>query len=221
MIFFFFRVRPRGEIARALGRSSSSVADKAYGLGLRSGIQQGYESIPTAAARLGYEIATLKRVLKWSNVPIVEPPGRTSGPTRKRNFCVEIEAATLAAQRWVASETVTAAARARGISGGALKRWLRQAGHRNTRVAGQVWRLPSALIDRVVRERRSSETCREAAARVGVREETMRDWLLRAGVRPGRSGTWQVPREVVDRVAAERIATSRVPSIRAKAASAA
>ena len=108
------------------------------------------------------------------------------------------------------TETVTAAAKRRGLRAITLAAWLREAQviPEPSRGSRRAHRVPSEVIDRVIQERRERRSrlrsVRSEAQRVGVSVSALLTWLKeeqvpRVGIRP-----WLVDPAVVDRIVAER-----------------
>lgn len=195
-------------IAAALRRTEKTTYWRVQQLGLALGPPQGYEYLTAAADRTGYETEQLRRILDWASVkirPVRARPSRRRGAhtgTRRRMFFVEIDAVDEAIAKWHRTENVAAAARDRGIGGDVLRAWLRLAGVPDEkRARKQHWRVESAVIDRVVAERRKLVSFSEAARRVGIDRSTLRLRLVRAGWTPG-GRRWLVDLEKVRAVVA-------------------
>lgn len=202
---------PPHVVARELGRSKGAVIQRATHLGLGRGVPQGYESIAQAAARTGLCEPTLRRVLLWAGVR--RRRTMSSGPRampRGSHTCVDPFDVDEAVARWLATETVTAAAKRRGLRAITLTAWLREAKviPEPSRGSRRAHRVPSEEIDRVIQERRERRarlrSVRSEAQRVGVSVSALLTWLReervpRVGKRP-----WLVDPAVVDRIVAER-----------------
>jgi phage antirepressor YoqD-like protein len=200
---------PIGDIATRLGRPEIGVYHRAaHILHLCVGAPQGLELLSHAAARTGYDCTSLRRVLRAAGVE-VHRPSRSRIGARGRRF-VDTYDVDRAVEAWLATEDVHVAARRHGQLGETVRRWLLDAiasGAKDIppppRRSRFRWRVPSAVIDRVVAERTACESVRAAAKRVGVDQATLSGWLVAAGVaRRGRF--WVLPAGLVDRVVAER-----------------
>jgi hypothetical protein len=143
------------------GRTPQSLYDRGVQLGLTAGCPEGFEYITDAADRTGYEVETLRNIMRWAGVrrrmAISDPSrrGKERPAAWHRHFVCPLEIDD-AVERWHATETVNGAARARGLTDMTLARWLTQAGVLEVRPKGAprvVRRVPSEVIDRVVAER--------------------------------------------------------------------
>lgn len=154
-------VSPRALRAAFRGRSWNAVYTRAYTLGLPMGVPQGLESVGRAATRCGFAHPTMVRVLEAAGV---RPRRAYGGPGSRDGYShtgklrggvryVDPADADHAVRRWLATETVSAAAAARGLPRPTLRTWLRAAGVLARGTMGRPQRLPSATIDRVVAAR--------------------------------------------------------------------
>lgn len=195
------------EIARALGRPPLSVYWKGRTIGLPAGLPQGTESLDAAAKRTGFATKQLRAILRRAHVRIRPWMSR---PGKPRTFgAVDPDAVDQAVEAFLELEVVNQAAVARGLLGATLGLWLRDAGHAPPPKKRARWRLPSAVIDRVIAARRGTETVRAAAIRVGVTRHSLAAWLRAAGVPRGPGRLWYVPRATVDALVAERRGSKR------------
>lgn len=208
---------PPHAVARELGRTKTAVLIRASHLGLERGVPSGFESMKQAALRTGLCEPTLRNVLRWAGVRRRRTMSRGPAATKRYSHtCVDPFDVDQAVARWVASETVNAAAKRRGLNAMTLATWLREAkviealpGRRSPH------RLSSEVIDRVVRERTENRaglrSVRSEAKRAGVSLSALLSWLKeeqvpRVGQRP-----WLVDPAVVDRIVAERLLRLRRP----------
>jgi hypothetical protein len=147
-------------IAERMGRTPGSVYDHALAIGLRVAVPRGFECLTLAAERSGFARESLRAVLRWAGVKIhrnlSDPAARKKMPKWHRHY-VDPLAVDDAIARWMKTETLLAAAKARGLHDFVLKRWLVEAGIIEPRPPGSRrlrWRIPTETIDRVIMERR-------------------------------------------------------------------
>jgi hypothetical protein len=142
------------DLAVRLKRPHSGVYAHALAIGLSSGPPEGAEPISRAAKRCGFSDATMRRILRASDVPLkVVPTQVPTAKTKLRKRFVDRFAADAAVTAWLQSEYVGQAARARGLYRVTLHRWLRNAGvGGRPKRAWKHWRVPTETIDRVVAE---------------------------------------------------------------------
>lgn len=135
------------ELASYLRRPLQAVYRRAARLGLTT--SSAWESLYRAALRTGYSIVGLKTVLTFSGVQWIE---RKRG---RRVQVVERAEVDRAITAWLATETLSGAARARDLDAGVLRQWLVQAGApiRRIGVGNGQWRIERSVIDAVVTER--------------------------------------------------------------------
>lgn len=207
-------IRPATQIASEIDRAPKAVYRRGTELGLGAGAPQGFEYESHAAARAGYARGTFRRILQWANVhirPAASLPGSVG-----HDKIVEPQDVDRAVAAWCACEDLEQAAARHGYSPCTIRLWLQEAASRGeielpARARRKRWRIARSVIDAVVAqhaERRTRETGRDAAARVGVSWNTLRAWLAEAGaVRPSPSA---IDSAEVDRiVAAKRAAGSK------------
>lgn len=203
-------------LAKSLGRSKLTIYWRAGKLGLPRGCPQGFEYLTAAAKRTGYEETQLRRILKWAGVELRRTLSRPDVGAASGYHCVVPFDVDTALAAWHKTETIEVAARRHGLSGGTLKRWLREAvaagepmppEPRKPRVQ---WRVLSETIDLVVRRRRDwvseTETVRHAAHRLRVDQQTLTGWLRKAGIPKPDGWVWRLPTKTIDAVIEERVA---------------
>jgi hypothetical protein len=111
-----------------------------------------------AAERTGYATTQLWRICRWAGVEVHRAMSRPNKPRGKgrrhafRHHFVDGFELDEAIERWHRTEVVESAARARGLIGGTLKRWLVEAGL-TPPSSKRRWRVESETIDRVVTHR--------------------------------------------------------------------
>lgn len=191
--------------ARRLGRTEEAVYARAGEIGLPRGLQPGTESLKQAADRCGYSCRTMRAILERHGVKAqrrMSLLGRTKNPAFRPTQWDpdEVDNAVIA---WLAHEVMGEAARKRGITKAALRRWLIAAGE-TPPARREIWRLPTGVIDRAIELHHATETLRQASLRIGISEETLRRHFKAAGIaRTGhRRMPWRVSRAVVDQVVA-------------------
>lgn len=201
------------QIATELQRTPHAVELRAHSLKFPFGAPQGTEYVTTAAERCGFDVAKMRRILRWAGVRTVQVAGLLSVPQKKRTRgirrsyrrqVVDAFDATSAVERFNRTELVLFAARRLGMCTATLATLLREAGKPPFRLTAKGdLRVDPDVADEVVRARRSLEGVTSASERVGVDVRTLTRWLRMSGLkRPGRN--WNVDPAIVDRVVAER-----------------
>lgn len=219
--------KPIKWIARKLGRTHSAVYWRAGQMGLSLGCPDGYEYLTAAAERTGYATAQLRVILGWAGVGIQRCFSREADKSKIRptHFVCAFDVDE-AIEQWHRTEVLTTAAKARDLYEGTLRRWLLEAKATGVQVPPEPekrkcrWRIPTEIIDRVVAERAKLETMRTAAARNGVRPDTLSQWLRQAGVPRGPGRLWLVSREQVELAITKALAktNNRAGHVRARRA---
>lgn len=198
-------------LAQSLGRSVEAVYVRAMRLGLKAGVQPGYETLAAAAERVGYSQEALKRILAWAGA---DPRPGMSRLVRGRSFFkgqVDPEAVDDAVAEWLKFEIVGEAARFRGMESRLLMKWLIEAGEPKPARRCK-WRVRTETIDRVIAERNARETLARAAIRVGIGRDTLGPLLRKAGLRYGCSPKGSLNPADVDRVVATIKSSTRARS---------
>lgn len=204
---------PLTSIAKKLQRTPLQTYLRGRKLGLPCGCPQGYEYLSAAAKRCGYSTLQLRRVLEAGGVSLRTAFSHPTGSHRHYHVVIPHDVDEALA-KMNGTEVVHTAARARGTDGETLRRWLIAAGHnppkpprRRTRKGAPPaptkklrWRVPTAIIDEVVKVRRSCSSVTAHAKRLGTTRQTLTVKLRRAGIVIGR-GT-KLPAFVVDEVLA-------------------
>lgn len=191
-------------IAKKLERTEKTTYWKAQQLGLPLGMPDGYEYLSAAAARTGYETSQLRRILEAGAVKLYTVRARPEGKRRSRHqHYVDAFDVDEAVTKWLERETVESAARRLSMVGETLRQWLRDAGHKPPEHKRAQWRLPSAVIDAVVTERRSKVSLRQAAMACKVCEATLIRALRRAGLPRPPGKLWLLRLEDARRVLTE------------------
>lgn len=193
-------VREWGAAARTLrtalraigpGRSWCAIVQKAVELKLPFGTPQGCVTLRAAAIRTGYAVRTLQRILDAHGVTVhLHPTPVNRRKTPHGWTSVEWDQVEAAVKAYLATETIAAAAKTRGLSASTLRTWLLEAGVHQLGARGVPVRIATATIDRVVRERgyvEGGKTLRAVAAEVGLDPRTVAQRLARTGHTEARS----------------------------------
>jgi hypothetical protein len=152
--------RPLEWLANDLKRSRDAVYLRAEKLKLGLGVPQGLELIGTAAKRCGFAMKTLRNILNLYGVRTIEQPARIRTARDRRTKHVKQRSrfhrmmvdpfdADDAVEKWLATETVTSAAKRRGVNPEKLRRHLRNAGVKPV-AKSRVWRVQTEVIEKVV-----------------------------------------------------------------------
>ena len=150
-------------VARMMGRSPEAVYWRAQKHGLTLGCPQGYEYLSHAAKRAGFPVGTLRRILRLTghSGSIRRAITRTRvapGSSRHVHWVVDSFAVDEAVEQWLSTEPLEAACRRLGVG----RAWLmnRLVGRPDVPARPQLrkatWRVPSAVVDRVVAEARGA-----------------------------------------------------------------
>jgi hypothetical protein len=141
------------QLSRRLGRTQAAVYARGQALGLTSRVPQGFEYLTSAAARTGYGTGQLRVILRWAGVDIkraVARPRKDRKAKRHHGIVVPFDV-DQAIALWLESETLNAAAIARGVSCDVLARRLALVEGVPPKPGGKRrWRIPTALIDHAV-----------------------------------------------------------------------
>lgn len=214
-------LRSIASIARRLERTPKAVYLMAKELELGVGCPQGFEYIKQAAERAGYEITTLRMILRWAGVRIWMPSSDPDASGRNPERVVDPHAVDEAVKAWCATETLQCAAERHGVCAMTILRVMRAAEargeltvpeHKNRRCH---WRVLSADVDRAMAAFTSRERARDAAKRYRVDPQTMCNWLHDAGIVFDLDTHW-LTRDVVDRVVAARRSIESLTSAAAR-----
>lgn len=139
---------PVPEMATLLGRTAHSVVWRAKMHKLPFGLQPGHEALTHAAKRSGFCVRRLRVILNAAKVEIHPWVSRPNGSKRCRAY-VDAFDVDQAVAKWAGTETVQAAALARGLRHDTLRKALKRAGQ-HPPAKRHMWRLPSEKIDAVV-----------------------------------------------------------------------
>ena len=199
-------------LSKLLGRTELTIYWRAGLLGLPRGCPQGYEYLSAASDRTGYATVQLRRILRWAGVKVRSTLSR---PERVRSrlyryHCVVPFDVDEALAAWHRTEPIDVAAHRHGTDGATLKRWLREARDAGTEMPSEPrrrsaqWRIPSATTWSIGAERRSSETVRHAARRLGVDPGSLGRWLRESGLIKPPGWVWRLPSKTIDEVVTAR-----------------
>ncbi len=193
------------EIAKRMRRTRAAVVQRAREyLRLPLGAPDGFEYISKAAERTGFALATLQMILRWAGVK--PRPSMSYDRGAKRHFhIVDPVDVDDAIERWLATESLEAAARRVGWSAETLARRLLASGldipARPARK--RQWRIPTETVDHVVADRAKVATLSAVAKRLGIPVGTLRSRAVRAGLPRPPGKLWLVdPAEAARLVAA-------------------
>lgn len=150
-------------MAKLRGRSRLAIYQRVTALGLRHGIPQGYESFAAACRRTGYSREALEKILERGGVRRHRLNAQRDAGLDYQTF-VEPDEVDAAIAAFMQTETVHAAAVARGLCDKTLRDWLVRAGVIGARVPRAAVRLPTEAIDRVIEEKRATYRPRKRAA---------------------------------------------------------
>lgn len=203
-------VHPIASIARTLGRTPDSIYWRAKQLELGLGCPQGHEYLSAAAARTGYAVAQLRRILAWAHVRIDRASTRPDHDRKTKHVTWVVEPSEVdeAVAAWHQTETLERAAERHVVCSSVLARLLREAAEAGEKRVPprprfrKHWRIPTELVDELLGAYKSKESVRAAAFRVQVTAQTLAGWLVAAGV-PYSRRVGVDPAEV-DRVVAEK-----------------
>ena len=149
------------KLATRLRRTEHAVFRRAQDLGLKIGVPQGYESVRAAARRSGFPYETMVGILKAAHVRMRLTLSDPSRHGKARHRFVDPELVDDAVALWNSKESVSAAARRIGMGPCTLRGWLHEAGVMPPAKWKTIVRLETAVIDRVVAERRMVQARRE------------------------------------------------------------
>lgn len=204
----FLAARPDLDPQRIRLRSVDAIWQHARRVGLPTGMPQGFVGLAEASRRSGFDIDTIQRICKRRKVAIrLQPTARTRPGQQSRHRAVEWDVLRDAIERDMARETLPAAARRLGVSGDALRDWLRADG---VLPAAGVTRSPIRLLPKVYDQaasKRMGESILQASLRLGVDNHALRAALPEVATRM-RVAT-RLPPEVYDRAAKTIIAKRR------------
>jgi len=196
-------------VAERLGRTPHSVWKRASKIGLLREMRQGMETVKQASERLGLCEETTRRIAaNASLVPVLTKYHRAS---ERRQRLFDRDTIEHAAVAWMAYETATEAAARLGVRRATLCICLRKLGKK----LRSNQRLPPEKFDAAWREwprvkamargslaPKGYERLSEAALRVGMCYEALRNELIRSGVKIDNRGC-MLRTEEVDRIVAE------------------
>ena len=174
--------------AKLGGRKRLAIWRRVGVLGLPRGVPQGFVSVADAARSQLVDRAWLAAFCEAKGVPLRRVLGRTRRHVRPRRY-VDLELVREKLAPYFAHrdrpdvESISAAARARGVHHCTLTAWLLKAGLFVRARQGLAATIPTADIDRVVAHHRG-RTLKDVAQLIGLSVGGTRFWLQKAGVYP-------------------------------------
>lgn len=205
----FFATESMDALAARLGRSVNAVMKEAQLLGhSHADMIQGTQTIAEACRVYGYSWSEMRRLLRFSKVNgerILFDPVKASKSKHGVRKYYAVLAVEQAVERWRNTETPGAASVRLGVASGTLRQWLREAGVKgdpNAMRSGRTrleWRIPRAVLDRVVVDRVRSDNLVTAAERHGIDRFTIGKLLTDAGIKR-QAGVWVVSPDRMDRI---------------------
>lgn len=140
------------QIAERLGRTAKAVFWQATIVqGLPASAQPGQEHLSAAAERTGFHIATFKRLVRWAKLKVSRPMSYPGAGQKQLRLCVDSFEVDEAVRAWNDSETVEAAARARGVTHHKIRLALSRMPDVPKKPRGKRhWRIPTKIIDRAL-----------------------------------------------------------------------
>jgi phage antirepressor YoqD-like protein len=192
-------------ISRALNKTPKAIFYRSVILGLRLVVPEGYDFVTNAAERAGFSVKAFQRIMRIYRVPVRAHYGRTRerGKRCYHHHIVDLERADEAVAKFMKTENLRQAAKARGLDTRRLVCWLTDAGVRIIRTGNgpkPFMRASTEDIDRVVADRRGYEWITEGARRHGISQSTLRNWLLKHGCKPKLGHAVKVRKSDVDMV---------------------
>lgn len=135
-------------LCRRLGRGREAVYRRAYELGLLRR-DSGIKTAEQLAQAFGVHRSTVARAMEWAGLRPLAPWRRAARNEVWTSTRYDFDAAREAFERWLAAETMAAAAERHGKCEGWVRRRLMAAG---VYVARTGHRYPAEVVDRAVRE---------------------------------------------------------------------
>jgi hypothetical protein len=147
------------QLAQRFGRSEWGVWEHARHIGLPLGVPRGCEYFTEACERTGFHGRSLWRIIRWAEVVTTATPVKPGALNRQRRYYVDPFDVDEAVKKWLATETIDAAARRHGVAGNTMRYWLKRAGllHPRGPKSSLHHRIESVVIDRVVSEWRAQK----------------------------------------------------------------
>lgn len=202
---------PMRELAELVGRTQLAVYQRCRQLGVGGGCPNGFEYVSAAARRTGFDLKTLRRVLRLGHVEIRRGGAKTDEYTLRPRSFVESFEVDEAVKAWCQTEHIATAAARHGLSRLTLKSWLLEAKRKGVKMPAkparaQHWRIPSRTIDAIVAEKLAGkERLAVAARRLDVPRQCLSKWLRSAGVPRPKTRHWLLKSGVADAVVAKRV----------------
>lgn len=177
-------------IAQTLGRTDAAVYWRAKVLDLGLGCPHGFTYLGRLAEDVGFSRETTRMILRWAGVRLRQGPKNPSSVVRGKGpepryatWIVEHSEGLEAVERFLAHETLNAAAERCGLSSETLGRWLVEDGRSGAKPKGKRrWYVSREVVDEVVQRKLAEETVTDASRRLGVRFGVVKRRLERAGV---------------------------------------
>lgn len=144
-------------ICERMGRTEYAIADRAYLLGLPMGCPPGYEYLTAAVRRVGLcNAIQLRRILDYYDVQIhiclSIGARRKKNNRRWRRHFVDPELVDNAVKAWISSESVSSAARRRGVDRNTLRKFLIESGTPDPRASrAKQWRVTDEQVEAALR----------------------------------------------------------------------
>lgn len=143
-------------VAKRMGRTPAACYWRAKILGLGLGCPRGYVYLGHLAEEAGFSRDSLRRILRWAGVGVLQGPKNPTSKKRGRGlvdyktWVVDHVEGLEAVERWLEAETVFAASKRIGVGVETLERWLRDDGRAGERPRKKAhWRVSAALVDEV------------------------------------------------------------------------
>lgn len=159
-------------IARRIDRTPAAVYVRAqHVLKLPLGVPEDCEYLSHAATRTGYETTQLWQICEWAGVEIRRCLARPTNPRGRdvnRFHYVDPLDVDDAVKLWLRAEWVNTAAKARGLNGETLTKWLHKSGHKKKAGYRMRWRVASTVIDAVVEQGRAGKFARWPSQRTSM-----------------------------------------------------
>lgn len=210
-------------LARMFNRSEATIYWRAGVLGLTRGCPDGFEYLEQAAKRCGYSTTQLRRILKWAHVGMKNAIARRDRGAKRHFHFVSPSDVDAAVAAWLKTECLGTIAKRHGVAWMTLRRWIQDAQEAGARLpamprgGARRWRLPSDLVDKIVADRQSSETLKEAARRLRVSPEHLEWWMRWAGYKRPAKRYWRLPADAFTAVVEHRAKRGLVKAYGAKA----
>lgn len=206
-------VEPMAGLAKLLDRTPRAIYNRAVNrLGLEATVPEGWEHVTHAAARTGYGVDSLYRILKEANIH----PMRAYSATRERYWIVEIADVDFAVSARGDTESLFGAATRRGMSAEKLRLRLEHIGVVPPKRKAAKWLIKRTDLQRVLskaeyeglialiieKKTRTSQSHipMDSIERAGVDTTDLRARLAAIGIRERvRKDVWRIRTEDIER----------------------